>query len=170
MTHLTVISCGGTIDKIHRRGTGTGSLTIGQPAVREIIHKYVSFNPITFQSVARMNSLDMTDQDRARIVRACVAANSSKIIITHGLETIVETAQAIHQSRTQIGERRAIVLTGAALPYCMKGSDAEFQIGLALGACMNLDHGVYIAVNGIHRWDRCRINPKTGMFEFFMPT
>ena len=109
----------------------------------------------------------MTDEDRSTIARACNVANTPCIIITHGTDTMIETAKAVSDLLgSSVSHRiRRIVLTGAAQPACMRDSDAEFNLGSALATCIDGNVGIRIAMNGIHFWHACRKNPKTGIFE-----
>lgn len=116
----------------------------------------------THRRIAQKDSLDLTDDDRANIVQACDQASAAHILVTHGTDTMVETARAISVASTY--RRRTIVLTGACLPMCVTGSDAVFNIGLALAACFTLPQGIYIAMNGIHQWNKCQKSSK-GVFH-----
>jgi L-asparaginase len=109
-----------------------------------------------------IDSLDMTDDDRALIVRNCQQADESCIVITHGTDTMVETAAAI--AREIAG--KTVVLTGAMIPYEFGSSDGLFNLGSALSFVQMLPPGVYIAMNGRHfEWDKVRKNRQTGVFE-----
>jgi L-asparaginase len=109
-----------------------------------------------------VDSLDMTDADRAVIVRNCVECAESRIVITHGTDTMVETAHAI--AAGVVG--KTVVLTGAMIPYAFGSSDGLFNLGSALTFAQVLPPGVYIAMNGQHfHWDRVRKNRDTGVFE-----
>ena len=90
-----------------------------------------------------VDSLEMTDDDREVIVRNCAQAGETCIVVTHGTDTMVETALALASIR-----RKTIVLTGALNPARFQGSDAVFNIGCAVGAVQTLDDGVWIAMNG----------------------
>jgi L-asparaginase len=109
-----------------------------------------------------IDSLDMTDADRARIVDACARSPETRIVITHGTDTMVETARAVASG--VIG--KTVVLTGAMVPYAFGSSDGLFNLGSALSFAEVLPSGVYIAMNGQHfPWDRVRKNRETGVFE-----
>ena len=108
------------------------------------------------------DSLDMTDDDRATILTACAAASVQSIVITHGTDTMVETARFIAASKLD----KTIVLTGAAQPARMKDSDADFNLGFAAATALFKPPGVYVAMNGnAFDWDKCRKNADTGVFE-----
>lgn len=162
---ITVITTGGTIDKTYGRGLQVRDLHIGPPAVRGILRRMQlqASAGFVYKGIARKDSLDLTDRDRQRIVRACVEAKTRSVIITHGTDSILLTAQAIFYSG--IAHAHRIVLTGALLPACVKDSDAETNVGLALATALHDDHcGIFIALNGLHEWDKCYKHPKTGVF------
>ena len=108
------------------------------------------------------NSLDMTGADRELIVRNCQQCDESCIVITHGTDTMVETARALAAGV----QGKTIVLTGAMIPYAFGSSDGLFNLGSALSLVQVLPPGVYIAMNGRHfEWDKVRKNRETGVFE-----
>jgi L-asparaginase len=109
-----------------------------------------------------IDSLDMTDADRARIAQSCIRCPETRIVITHGTDTMVETARAVAQGVSG----KTVVLTGAMVPYAFGSSDGLFNLGSALSFAEVLPHGVYLAMNGQHFvWDRVRKNRETGVFE-----
>jgi L-asparaginase len=112
--------------------------------------------------VMMTDSLEMTDADRALIVQNCVQSAEDRIVITHGTDTMVETATAIAQAVSG----KAVVLTGAMVPYAFGSSDGLFNLGSALSFVQVLPPGVYIAMNGkCFPWDRVRKNRERGEFE-----
>jgi L-asparaginase len=109
-----------------------------------------------------IDSLDMTDADREVIVRNCAQCEQTRIVVTHGTDTMVETASAI--ARGVSG--KTIVVTGAMIPYAFGSSDGLFNLGSALSFAQVLPPGVYIAMNGQKFvWDKVRKNRETGAFE-----
>jgi len=111
-----------------------------------------------------VDSLDMTDADRELIVRHCGHCEESRIVITHGTDTMVETARAIAASASLT--TKTVVLTGAMIPYAFGSSDGLFNLGSALSFAQVLPPGVYIAMNGQHfEWNKVRKNRETGVFE-----
>jgi L-asparaginase len=105
----------------------------------------------------------MTDADRARIVERARDCEERAIVISHGTDTMVETAQALATSGIS---GKTIVLTGAMVPYAFGSSDGLFNLGSALSFVQVLLPNVYVAMNGQHfRWDACRKNRATGCFE-----
>jgi L-asparaginase len=104
----------------------------------------------------------MTEGDRARIVTRCVECAEREIVVTHGTDTMVETARALAAGVTE----KTVVLTGAMIPYAFGSSDGLFNLGSALSFAQVLPTGVYIAMNGqCFPWDRVRKNKEAGVFE-----
>jgi L-asparaginase len=112
-----------------------------------------------------MDSLDMTNQDRARIVDECRQAPETKLLITHGTDTMVDTARAL-AAAFPAATNKTIVLTGAMIPYAFGSSDGLFNLGSALSFVQVLPPGVYLAMNGrCFVWDQVRKDRETGIFE-----
>jgi L-asparaginase len=159
LQHLTIITTGGTIDKVYFDDKST--FQIGAPRVGEILTTLgVAFS---FEVIAlmRKDSLHMTDSDRDLIRRTIEAQPHRHVLVTHGSDTMVETALAL---RTVAG--KVIVLTGALNPARFEGSDAVFNIGCAVGAAQTLPDGVYIAMNGrIWNPEMVRKNRDANRFE-----
>ena len=111
-----------------------------------------------------VDSLEMTDDDREIIIHNCERTKSNKIILTHGTDTIVQTAQKIAEAKI---ENKTIVLTGAMIPYAFgTSSDGFFNLGSALAFVQVLQPGIYIAMNGrCYDWNKVIKNTKTGFFE-----
>ena len=166
---VLLITTGGTIDKVYGTGSGVRDLHIGRPVAPDILRR-MKFYQFDHVEVCRKDSLDMNDIDRSMIARVCQNADTSCIIITHGTDTMIETARAINDLLGSAVSHRIlrIVLAGAAQPACVLGSDAEFNLGLALATCLDGHVGIRIAMNGVHEWHACRKNPKTGVFEEFL--
>ena len=109
-----------------------------------------------------VDSLDMTDVDRELIAHNCQDAPEPYIVITHGTDTMVETARILAD---QVRDK-TVVLTGAMIPIAFGSSDGLFNLGGALTAAQVLPPGVYITMNGrVFDWDNVRKNPDTGVFE-----
>ena len=157
---IIFIQTGGTIDKDYPKLTKGYAFEIGEPAVKRILDRVNPDFNLEIISILKKDSLDITEDDREIIHKACVTADSDKIIITHGTDTMIETAKRL----TEIKDK-TIILTGAVKPEKFTDSDASFNIGTAIGAINNLEHGVYIAMNGrVYSWDKCKRDPKTGQF------
>jgi len=117
---------------------------------------------IALRTLMMVDSLDMTDADRALIVEQCRQAKERKIVITHGTDTMEVTAETLGKAVKD----KTIVLTGAMVPYKFGSSDGLFNLGSALAFVQVLPPGVYIAMNGrVFGWDNVRKNKKTGVFE-----
>jgi L-asparaginase len=159
MQHLTIVTTGGTIDKIYFDDKST--FQIGAPQIGEILEALgVAF---TFEviPVLRKDSLHIDDSDRAQVRDAIVRQPHRHVLVTHGTDTMVETARALDGITGKV-----IVLTGALNPALFKGSDAVFNVGCAVGAVQTLPDGIYIAMNG-RIWDPARVrkNRDANRFE-----
>lgn len=159
MQHLIIVTTGGTIDKIYFDDKST--FQIGAPQIGEILQQLGVTFEFEVVPVLRKDSLHLDDADRSAVRAAIERQTHRHVLVTHGTDTMVETAQAL------VGlEGKVIVLTGALNPALFKGSDAVFNIGCAVGAVQTLPDGVYIAMNG-HIWDpsRVRKNRDANRFE-----
>ncbi len=117
---------------------------------------------IESQILFMKDSLYTTDEDREKILQSCKDCKDDKIIITHGTDTMSETAQILGKEI----KNKTIILLGAMVPYNQKKSDALFNLGCAISAVQTLPNGVYITMNGkIFSWDNVRKNKKLGLFE-----
>jgi len=157
---LTFIQTGGTIDKDYPRTTKGYAFEIAEPAVERILEK---LNPAFEYEVIpalKKDSLDITEEDRLSILEICKGADSERIIITHGTDTMLETARVLSQLKD-----KTIIITGAMRPERFTNSDAPVTVGMAIGAVNVLGKGVYIAMHGrIISWDRCKRDMKTGQY------
>ncbi len=157
---MRVIVTGGTFDKIYDEIAG--DLTLKETQLPKILDQVRVTVPITFETNQLVDSLYMTDDDRQSILSACRASPESQIIITHGTDTMVETARVLSGAKLD----KTIVLTGAMVPYAVFGSDALFNLGTAVGAVQLLEPGVYIAMNGrIFTWDNVQKDRRRGVFQ-----
>src|SRR4029077_19527259 len=117
---------------------------------------------VSVRTLMMIDSLEMTDADRELIVRNCQQCDESCIVITHGTDTMVETAAALAHGVPG----KTVVLTGAMIPYAFGSSDGLFNLGSALSLVQVLQPGIYIAMNGRHfQWNEVRKNRETGVFE-----
>ena len=156
---IMIFSVGGTIDKIYF--DDKSDYEVGQPMIREILEESnVSFR-YRVESLMRKDSLQMTDADRDLVRRRVAASPHRHILITHGTDTMVETARVLRSV-----EGKVIVLTGAMSPARFKSSDAGFNVGVAVCGLQTLGDGVYIAMNGrIFDPERIRKNRRKNRFE-----
>jgi L-asparaginase len=157
---IRIFVTGGTFDKTYDEIHG--ALSFGDTHLQEMLRLGRSRVDVTVCTLMMVDSLDMTDADRELIVRSCVQCAESRILITHGTDTMVETARALAAGV----QGKTVVLTGAMIPYAFGSSDGLFNLGSALSCAQLLAPGVYIAMNGQHfPWDKVRKNRETGVFE-----
>lgn len=157
---IRVFVTGGTFDKEYNELTG--ALFLRNTHVPEMLRRGRCALDVHVETLMMVDSLDMTDAQRREIARACHAAAETQIVITHGTDTMVETAREIASS----DDGKTIVLTGAMVPYAFGSSDGLFNLGSALSIVQTLPAGVYIAMNGqCFRWDNVRKNRLAGVFE-----
>ena len=138
---IDIFTTGGTIDKVYF--DALSEYQVGPTAVADMLRQNNVQCEHRVTQLLRKDSLDMTDEDRAAIRQAVESSDAQRILITHGTDTMVETARTLDGI-----EGKTIVLTGALKPATLKHSDAEFNIGFALAAAQSLPPGVYVAMNG----------------------
>jgi L-asparaginase len=159
---IRILVTGGTFDKEYDEIGGT--LSFKSTHVIEMLRLGRCRVDVTVETLMMIDSLDMNADDRARIVARCGAAEEPRIVITHGTDTMVETARALGASAAL--SAKTIVLTGAMVPYAFGSSDGLFNLGSALSFAQVLPAGVYIAMNGRSFAADCvRKNRETGTFE-----
>ena len=159
MEELLIVTTGGTIDKIYF--DDKSDYQIGDPQIGMILRELGVTFRFTVIPILRKDSLHITDADR-ELVRATISAQSARhVLVTHGTDSMVQTGAVLKSI-----EDKTIVMTGALSPARFRGSDAEFNIGCAIGAVQSLPPGVYIAMNG-RIWDpvRVRKNVQANRFE-----
>jgi L-asparaginase len=160
---LRILVTGGTFDKEYDELHGT--LSFKDTHVAEMLRLGRSRVDVVIETLMMIDSLDMTDRDRSAIVERCRTATESRLLITHGTDTMVDTARALATSEPSLAGR-TMVLTGAMIPYAFGSSDGLFNLGSALSFVQALPPGVYVAMNGrCFPWDRVRKNKLTGVFE-----
>ena len=139
---LKIFTVGGTIDKIYF--DQKSKYEVGEPAIEEILRESNVTLPYTCERILQKDSLELTDADRQRIYEAVQADPHRHIVITHGTDTMIQTAKTLQP----LAVDRIIVLTGAMMPAKFRESDAIFNIGGAVIAAQTLPPGVYIVMNG----------------------
>lgn len=156
---LEIFTTGGTIDKVYF--DAKSAFEVGEPQIVEVLREANLAIEYNITPLLRKDSLDLTDLDRADIRQAVLESSSSKIVITHGTDTMIDTAKAL------VGiPGKSIVLTGAMQPARFHLSDAVFNIAGAIIAAQTLPVGVYIAMNGrIFTPHMARKNKETNQFE-----
>ncbi len=158
MDNLLVVTTGGTIDKIYF--DAKSDYQVGEPQIGRILQELGVAFRFRVLPLLRKDSLELTDADRALIKHGIAAEPERHVLITHGTDTMVETARALAGL-----DDRTIVLTGALNPARFRGSDAEFNIGTAVGAVQSLPAGVYIAMNG-RVWDPWQVQKNVAANRF----
>ena len=157
---IRILITGGTFDKEYNERTG--ELYFKDTHLPEMLRLGRSRVAVTIRTVMMIDSLTMTDADRALIVQNCLQSQEDRIVITHGTDTMTDTAAAIAQAVSG----KTIVLTGAMVPYAFGSSDGLFNLGSALSFVQVLPPGVYLAMNGkCFPWNRVRKNRDRGEFE-----
>ena len=139
--HIRAIATGGTIDKVYF--DATSSYEIGEPTIGDLLREANVTFEFVVESVLRKDSLEINDEDRALIRERVVASPERLILITHGTDTMTQTAAALAGIPDKV-----IVFTGSMLPARFRQNDALFNVGCAVGGLQVLDPGVYIAMNG----------------------
>lgn len=151
---------GGTFDKEYNELNGT--LFFKDTHIHEILNLGRSRIDIRIRTLMMIDSLEMKDSDRQLILESCRNSEEDQIVITHGTDTMADTAAFIASASLN----KTIVLTGAMIPYKFGSSDGLFNLGSALAFAQTLPAGVYIAMNGRYfTWDNCRKNRESGSFE-----
>ncbi len=151
---------GGTFDKTYDELTGR--LEFGDSHLREMLDLGRCRLEVKIRTLMMVDSLEMDDADRELIARNCRQVAEDRIVITHGTDTMVETAGRLAEE----GMEKTIVLTGAMIPIAFGSSDGLFNLGGALTAVQALPAGVWVTMNGmIFRWDDVRKNRDSGVFE-----
>jgi L-asparaginase len=158
---IKVLITGGTFDKEYDELHGT--LKFKDTHIHEMLKLGRSRLDVKVRTVMMIDSLDMTDEDRELIVRNCRMSEETRIVVTHGTDTMPETARALGKAGI---EGKTIVLTGAMVPYAFGSSDGLFNLGSALSFVQALPAGVYVAMNGmVFPWDNVQKIRKLGIFE-----
>jgi L-asparaginase len=138
---ILVVTTGGTIDKVYF--DAKSEFEVGRSMVGDLLREAHVHVPFETLEVMRKDSLDLTDADREAIRRAIAEAANTRVVVTHGTDTMTKTARVL---RAITG--KTIVLTGALSPARFANTDAAFNVGMAFGAVQSLPPGVYIAMNG----------------------
>jgi L-asparaginase len=157
---VRIFVTGGTFDKEYDELHGR--LFFKDTHVGEMLQLGRSRVDVSVRTLMMIDSLEMTDADRELIAANCRQCDEPRIVITHGTDTMVETARVIAAGV----DGKTVVLTGAMIPYAFGSSDGLFNLGSALSFAQVLPPGVYLAMNGQHfEWNRVRKNRETGVFE-----
>ncbi len=158
---IKIFATGGTIDKDYASKADVYNFDISEPAIEHILSNVNPNFQFEVVSILKKDSLDITEKDRQKIYDICDKEVNKKIIITHGTDSMVETAKKLSSIKNKI-----IILVGSSKPAKFSDSDAPFNIGTAIGAINILNDGIYIAMKGkIHNWNNVRKDKETGKFE-----
>ena len=158
MEELLIVTTGGTIDKIYF--DDKSDYQIGDPQIGRMLEELGVAFRFSVIPILRKDSLHLGDTDR-ELVRAAIAAQPARhVLVTHGTDSMIATAQVLASI-----PGKTIVLTGALSPARFRGSDAEFNIGTAVGAVQSLPEGVYIAMNG-RIWDPAKVRKNVDANRF----
>ena len=157
---IRVFITGGTFDKEYNELNG--QLYFKDTHLHDLLEMGRNKVPVEIRTLMMIDSLEMTDEDRDLIVHQCRQCEEDRIIITHGTDTMSETAREIAEKIND----KTIVLTGAMIPIKFGSSDGLFNLGSALAFAQSLPPGVYIVMNGrCFSWDNVQKNRITGIFE-----
>jgi L-asparaginase len=157
---IRILVTGGTFDKEYDERTGR--LYFKDTHIQEMLRLGRCRVPVAVETLMMVDSLEMTLRDRELIANRCRDASEDWIIVTHGTDTMVETAAVLAAAATG----KAIVLTGAMVPWAFGSSDGLFNLGSAVSFVQLLSPGVYVAMNGrCFRWDDVRKDREQGIFE-----
>jgi L-asparaginase len=160
---IRVFVTGGTFDKEYNEIAG--ALAFKATHVPEMLRLGRNRVAVEVTTLMMVDSLDMRQEDRVEIAARCRDAAEERIVITHGTDTMVETARAL-AAEPSVVSAKTIVLTGAMVPYAFGSSDGLFNLGSALSFVQVLPHGIYIAMNGRSlQWNRVQKNRESGIFE-----
>jgi len=157
---IRILITGGTFDKEY--DMINGRLYFNQTNVDEMLQKGRCTVPHTIETLMMIDSLEMTDKDRVKILKTCAETHEDKIVITHGTDTMTITGEYLAKANLD----KTIVITGAMIPYSFGSSDGFFNLGNAIAFAQTLTPGVYIAMNGTYfQWNEVKKNRQTGFFE-----
>jgi len=161
---ICILTTGGTFDKEYNELEGL--LFFKETHLPEMLALGRSKLSIVVRPLMMIDSLEMTEMHRSAILNECRRSPETEIVITHGTDTMEETAKALGR---EIHDK-TVVLTGAMVPYKFGSSDGLFNLGSALAFVQTLPPGVYVAMNGrCFAWDNVRKNRTTGQFEELHP-
>lgn len=160
MNYIQIFATGGTFDKEYNEIDG--KLYFKTSNLTELLKLGRSKLNVKVKTLMMLDSLDMDNKDRKTIINECIQVKTNRIIITHGTDTMVQTAKALAKNISN----KTIILTGAMIPIKFGSSDGLFNLGSALSFIQILKPGVYITMNGRYfTYDNVRKNNKLGIFE-----
>lgn len=159
--HITFIQTGGTIDKDYPHTTKGWAFEFGEPATTRLLERLNPSFEYKILTCFQKDSLEINDHDRKKLTDMILGLDSDKIIITHGTDTMLETAEYLAQRI----ENKLIVITGAMRPQRFTNSDAAINLGCAIATANLIKSGIFITMHGIVKpWDRISRDLETGMY------
>ena len=159
---IRIFVTGGTFDKEYDEINGR--LFFKDSHVTEMLRLGRSAVEVEARTLMMIDSLEMSDDDRAIILHACQTSPEDRIVVTHGTDTMTVTAGVL--GRAGLGHSKTVILTGAMIPYKFGSSDGLFNLGSSLAFAQTLPHGVYVAMNGrVFNWDNVVKDKRTGEFQ-----
>jgi len=157
---IRILITGGTIDKEY--DSLRGELTFSKSHLSNMLNQVRCKVRFVLEEIMLKDSLEMRGEDREEILKRCINCAESNVVVTHGTDTMVETALFLGKN----AKGKKVVLVGAMIPYAFGASDALFNLGCAFSAVQTLPPGVYITMNGkIFFWNNVRKNKESGEFE-----
>ncbi len=157
---ISFIQTGGTIDKDYPKTTLGYAFEITAPAVERVLKNVNPTFDFEILTAFKKDSTEVTTEDREKLYELCNELTNDRIVITHGTDTMLETAEKLSGISNKI-----IVITGAMRPERFSNSDAAFNLGMAVSAAGTLNPGAYIAMHGrVLPWEKCERNLETGQF------
>ena len=157
---IHIFSTGGTIDKVYF--DAISEFDTGEAQANRVLAEGNVVKAYTVTEICRKDSLDISQEDRFTLIEAITNVSGEQVVVTHGTDTLVETAESIASAITD----KTVVLVGAMQPALMRLSDAPFNLGFAFAAVQLLPKGVYLAMNGqVFSYDQVCKNRDKGCFE-----
>ena len=157
---VRIFLTGGTFDKEYNELNG--ELFFKDTHLPEMLKLGRNLVDVEMRTLMMIDSLHMTDADRKTVAENCAEVDEKNIVITHGTDTMVDTAEVVAEKVKD----KTVVLTGAMVPWKFCSSDGLFNLGSAIAFAQSMPAGVYIAMNGhIFQWDKVKKNKKLGIFE-----
>ena len=158
--YIKIFATGGTFDKEYNEING--ELFFKKTHLAELLELGRSQLDVQIETLMMVDSLDMNVESKKLIVQKCKKEKTNRIIITHGTDTMVDTAKLLARSI----KNKTVILTGAMIPIKFGSSDGLFNLGSALSFIQVIDPGIYITMNGRYfKWDNVKKNKKLGIFE-----
>lgn len=162
MNDIRIITTGGTFDKLY--DAIKGELTFRESQLPRILQQARITLSVCIEGALAVDSLYMSEEERLNVVEHIKASAEKKVVVIHGTDTMVKTAELLASSG--IEEDKTVVFTGAMIPYSLENSDAEFNLGCAVTAVQLAAPGIYVAMGGrIFSYDNVRKNREKGVFE-----